>query len=124
MPPAAPQSLPHDGDMLLRVADWAGQHALPGERIDAFVWSALGVAVGPGGRAEVPVVTRVRDRSPAARIGLAPGDAIYAVGGREVANPEEFRRRFAALRNKNSVLLTVGRGRRLYRVTIPLDRRA
>jgi undecaprenyl-diphosphatase len=28
MPPAAPQSLLHHGDMLLRVADWAGQHAL------------------------------------------------------------------------------------------------
>lgn len=26
--PMAPPSIPHDGDLLLRVADWAGQHAL------------------------------------------------------------------------------------------------
>ena len=98
--------------------------ALPSERIDAFVWSALGVAVTDGKRSNAPMVARVREGSPAARVGLVAGDAIVAVGGNEVATPEEFRRRFAGLRNKNSVLLTVGRGRRLYRVTIPLDRRA
>ena len=112
-------------------ADKAGERsvtlevgALPPEKIDAFVWSALGVAVQDSTRTDTPVVARVRDGSPAARIGLASGDAIVAVGGREVSTSEEFRRRFAGLRNKNSVLLTIGRGRRLYRVTIPLDRRA
>jgi serine protease Do len=98
--------------------------ALPPEKIDAFAWSALGVAIRMDARAGVPVVARVRDGSPAARIGLAPGDAMVEVGGREIASVEEFRRRFAALRNKNSVLLTIGRGRRFYRVTVPLDRRA
>ena len=98
--------------------------ALPPEKIDAFVWSALGGAIRMDARAGVPVVARVRDGSPAARIGLATGDAVVEVGGREIASVEDFRRRFAGLRNKNSVLLTVGRGRRLYRVTVPLDRRA
>ena len=99
--------------------------ALPPEKIDAFVWSALGIAVRSDVRAEgelVPLVARVRDGSPAARIALAPGDAIVAVGGREIASVDDFRRRFAGLRNKNSVLLSIGRGRRLYRVTVPLDR--
>ncbi len=96
--------------------------ALPPEKIDAFVWAALGIAVRTDPRAEVPLVARVRDGSPAARIGLAPGDAMVAVGGREIASVEDFRRRFAGLRNKNSVLLSIGRGRRLYRVTVPLDR--
>jgi serine protease Do len=96
---------------------------LPAERIDAFVWSALGIAVGAGKRSGSPIVARVRDGSPAARIGLAPNDVIVGVGGREISDAEDFRRRFAGLRNKNSVLLSVGRGRRLYRVTVPLDRR-
>lgn len=96
---------------------------LPAERIDAFAWSALGIVVGAGRRSGGPIVTRVREGSPAARIGLAPNDTIVAVGGREISDPEDFRRRFAGLRNKNSVLLSVGRGRRLYRVTVPLDRR-
>jgi serine protease Do len=98
--------------------------AIPPEKLDTFAWSAIGIAV-KGTVAGHPVtVEKVRAGSPAARIGIAPGDAIVAVGGHEIATRDEFRRRCATVRNKNSVLLTVGRGRRLYRVTVPLDRRA
>jgi serine protease Do len=107
-----------DGEraVTLRVA------AMPPEKIDAFAWSAIGIAVDQGGGGRAVAVTRVRPGSPAAQIGLAPGDTVLGVGGREITDRDEFRRRCASLRNKNSVLLTVGRGRRLYRVTIPLDR--
>jgi serine protease Do len=98
---------------------------IPPEKLDAFAWSAIGVAVEPSPRGNgPPVVSRVRESSPAAKIGIARGDQIVAVGGDEIADPDDFRRRCAGLRNKNSVLLTVGRGRRLYRVTVPLDRRS
>jgi hypothetical protein len=93
-------------------------------KLDAFAWSAIGIAVADAVAGRPVTVEKVRDGSPAARIGLARGDTILAVGGREIANRDEFRRRCATVRNKNSVLLTVGRGRRLYRVTVPLDRRA
>ena len=98
--------------------------AIPPEKLDAFAWSAIGIAVADAVAGRPVTVEKVRDGSPAARIGLARGDTILAVGGREIANRDEFRRRCATVRNKNSVLLTVGRGRRLYRVTVPLDRRA
>jgi len=97
--------------------------AIPPEKLDAFAWSAIGIAVADAVGGRPVTVERVRDGSPAARIGLARGDTILAVGGREITNRDEFRRRCATVRNKNSVLLTVGRGRRLYRVTVPLDRR-
>jgi len=98
--------------------------AIPPEKIDAFAWTAIGIRVRDAERGRPVTVDRVRDGSPAARIGLVPGDSILAVGGREIASRDEFRRRCATVRNKNSVLLTVGRGRRLYRVTVPLDRRS
>jgi len=96
--------------------------AIPPEKLDAFAWTAIGIAVADATAGRPVTVAKVRDGSPAARIGIAPGDSILAVGGREIGNHDEFRRRCATVRNKNSVLLTVGRGRRLYRITLPLNR--
>jgi serine protease Do len=98
--------------------------AIPPEKLDAFAWAAIGIAVTEPVAGRPVTVEKVRAGSPAARIGIGPGDTILAVGGREIATRDDFRRRCATVRNKNSVLLTVGRGRRLYRVTVPLDRRA
>jgi serine protease Do len=98
--------------------------AIPPEKLDAFAWAAIGIAVTDAGAGRPVTVEKVRDGSPAARIGIARGDTILAVGGHEIADRDDFRRRCATVRNKNSVLLTVGRGRRLYRVTVPLDHRA
>ena len=47
---------------------------------------------------------------------------ITALGGREIDGPDSFRRRLAGFRNSNNVLLSVVRGHRLYRVTLPLDK--
>ena len=69
------------------------------------------------------VVEDVRYRSPAHEIGIEKGDRISALGGREVDGGDAFRRRLASFRNSNSVLVSVVRGRRLYRVTLKLDRR-
>ena len=98
--------------------------AIPPEKLDAFAWTAIGIAVADAAEGRPVTVEKVRDGSPAARIGLARGDSILAVGGHEIGDRDEFRRRCATVRNKNNVLLTVGRGRHLYRVTVPLDRRS
>lgn len=94
---------------------------LPDQRIDALAWRRLGIEVADSQRAGGVVVTRVRNGSPADLIGMRSGDGITAIGGRDIAALVDFRRRFAAFRNSNNVLLTVARGRRLYRVTLPLD---
>ena len=97
--------------------------ALPPKRIDEMAWQGLGVEVqeaagnGPGVR-----VARVRAGSPAEQIGLANGDFIAAIGGRDVRDTDDFRRGLAAVRTSSQVLLSVVRGRVLYRVTIPLER--
>ncbi len=95
--------------------------ALPNEVIDRFAWTALGVRVRSA-RSGGVVVTEVRPGGPAAEIGMRPGDAITAIGGREIEDADDFRRRLATLRNSHNVLLSVVRGRRLYRVPVPLAR--
>jgi serine protease Do len=96
--------------------------AMPSERIDEFAWNALGVSVKTNERGPGVAVDKVRPGSPAGEIGVLPGDAITALGGRDVEGVEQFRRRLVGVRTSSYVLLSVLRGRRLYRVTVPLDR--
>ncbi len=96
--------------------------SLPPAKIDDFAWRAIGIEIEAEPTATGVNVTKVRPSSPAANIGVQPGDTITALGGRETKTPDDFRRRVASLRQSNSLLISVRRGRRLYRVTIPLDR--
>jgi len=108
-----------DGDekqLTLKVA------AFPPERIDAFAWDAIGIAVEDDPHGRGVVVTRVRQNAPAHQIGIAPGDIITSLGGREIASQDAFRRKLAGFRSSNNLLISVLRGRRLYRVTLRLDR--
>ena len=84
--------------------------------------AAVGVAVADASGNGVRV-DRVRRGSPAFEIGMQSGDGITALGGRGIADVDSFRKRLAALRRSNNILLSVVRGRRLYRVSIPLTRR-
>ena len=96
--------------------------ALPPQRIDEFAWKALGLAAAESPTGRGVRVEKVRYRGPASEIGIKAGDEITALGGRAVDGPDSFRRRLAAFRNSNNVLISVVRGRRLYRVTLPLDK--
>ena len=97
--------------------------ALPTDRIDTFAWKAMGIKAVDAAGGDGVVVEDVRYRSPAHEIGIEKGDRISALGGREVDGGDAFRRRLASFRNSNSVLVSVVRGQRLYRVTLKLDRR-
>ncbi len=62
---------------------------------------------------EVPtgvLVTGVDEFSPALEAGIKAGDLILEVGGKEIANPDEFNFRFATLRIGGEVDLTIRRG--------------
>ncbi len=96
--------------------------SIPRSLLEAFAWRGLGLGVADHDGGEVVVVTKVRRDGPAAKIGIQPGDAIAAMGGREVNDVAAFERASAALRNSNNVLVSVIRGRRLYRVTLPVAR--
>ena len=119
------------GDTLsLRIVENAGKSrrvtltlsAVPTELIEAFSWRGLGISVDEHPAGVAIVVVKVRPDSPAAQIGIQRGDAIAGIGGRAVEDVGAFQRALAALRNSNNVLLSVVRGRRLYRVTVPVAR--
>jgi len=92
--------------------------ALPTEVIDRFAWDAIGVEVAAA--RDAVTVRRVRAGSAAAEIGFAAGDVLAAIGGREISSIEGFRKEVGVARSSSSVLVSVVRGRRLYRVVVPL----
>lgn len=95
---------------------------MPPEVVDKFAWDVIGVEVA--GVRDTVAVRSVRKGSVAAEIGFAPGDVIAAVGGRVVTSVDAFRKGIGAARSAGSVLVSVVRGRRLYRVVVPLTQSA
>jgi S1-C subfamily serine protease len=88
--------------------------------MEELAWQGLGLDVTDHPQAGGVVVKRIRTDGPAAAIGIRPGDVISALGGRDLAETADFHRNLAAFRNSQSVLLSVVRGRRLYRVNVPM----
>jgi serine protease Do len=66
------------------------------------------------------LVTDVTNGSPAARAGLRPGDVIYAVDGKEVADPGMLRYRIATQPVGGSVKVTLVRGREARNLSMQL----
>ena len=91
----------------------------PQEKADEIAWQMLGLALAEK-NGEL-TVTKIRLDSPAARIGFRQGDAVLGVAGTQVKNLAEFRRKVIEARLGQSLLLSVGRGRQLYHVTVPLE---
>ncbi|HSD10418.1 MAG TPA: trypsin-like peptidase domain-containing protein [Candidatus Binatia bacterium] len=91
----------------------------PDERADALAWEGLGLRVSDRGKALT--VKAVRQQSPAASVGIRPGDVVAALNGRSVETLEQFRRRLASLRSARRMLVSIQRGARLYHVPLPLD---
>jgi Do/DeqQ family serine protease len=91
----------------------------PQEKADELAWQLLGLTVAQS--EDGLEVKKVRPGSPAARIGIERGDAILGLSGTQTKTLAEFRRKIIDARLGQSVLLSIGRGRQLYNVTIPLD---
>jgi serine protease Do len=87
---------------------------------DALAWRLIGVEVGEDSRGLA--ITKVRPKSPAARIGVEPGDRLVGLGGTALPDRAIFRRRMLDVRRSGSVLMSVGRGRYQYNIPVPLDR--
>ena len=63
----------------------------------------------------------VQPGSPAAHIGVERGNAILGLSGTQTKTLAEFRRKIIDSHLSQSLLVSIGRGRQLYHVTIPLD---
>ena len=114
-----------DSEVRLRLHRNGGERSVtvqsrpfPLERAEGLAWSLLGLRLEQSRQALA--VTEVRQGSNAARIGIQRGDLLRAVGGTPVDTLEALRRRMVEVRNSQSVLLSIQRGRRLYRVQVPV----
>jgi serine protease Do len=94
--------------------------AFPAARADELAWRLLGLEVAADG--EGLVVRRVREGSPAARIGVRRGDRLLGLAGAPLPSLAEFRQKMIEVRGARAVLLSIGRGPFQYNVNVPLAR--
>jgi serine protease Do len=85
---------------------------------DGLLWSRLGFAVDADDNGLA--VSKVRQGSPVARIGLRRGDRVLGLAGSALQSVAELRRRMIEVRGARSVVLTVGRGPYEYNVQVAL----
>jgi serine protease Do len=95
---------------------------IPPEHVEELVVKLLGLklrAAGVPGSAGY-AIRWVRPGSPAAKIGLQPGDVLVGINGRRLESDDSLRRLVLELRGQASALIVVQRGGGLYHVTLPL----
>jgi len=64
------------------------------------------------------MVTHVRDKSPAYKVGIRKGDIIHQVNDKEIKTLKDFREAIVVNADKDSLLFLVQRGLHIYPVTI------
>jgi S1-C subfamily serine protease len=78
-----------------------------------LVWQRWGLRMGPASGRGL-AVREVRPGSPAAALGLAPGDVLARIGGVGLAAPADLAGAFVRYRLRNSLMLVVWRAGRAY----------
>ncbi len=93
------------------------------DKLDALVARRTGIEVGQERfQGERYVVAKViRRGSPAARVGMAPGDVIREVNSREVSSVAEFLRQAGKARRSGQLVLLVQRGYAAERIAFDID---
>jgi serine protease Do len=87
--------------------------------LDAVGWRRLGLRVREAAQVRAVEIAEVRPGSHALRAGLRPGDLLLAIGDQPIASIAAFRRSVGGLRDPSPAALTVQRGPRTYRLTLP-----
>ncbi len=93
------------------------------DRIEELVARRTGLQVTEirAGRESAVAVKAVRKSSPAARAGLAAGDLLREVNGREIASAAEFRRAAGRARRSGQLVLLVQRDYQVERIGFDFD---
>ncbi|MBI9111719.1 trypsin-like peptidase domain-containing protein [Maridesulfovibrio ferrireducens] len=88
------------------------------QQVTNFVWSKWGIATGKDSRGYGLLVSAVKKNSPAAKLGLKPGDKIHQIGNRRINTQQDFLDSFLRYRLNGNVLMKVQRGRNYYHVKL------
>ncbi|MBI5070847.1 MAG: trypsin-like peptidase domain-containing protein [Deltaproteobacteria bacterium] len=96
---------------------------LPLERVEELVARRTGIAVTEvrAGRDTAVALKSVKKGSPAGRAGLAPGDLVREVNGREVSTAAEFRRAAGRARRSGQLVLLLQRDYLVERIGFDFD---
>jgi len=82
----------------------------------------IGLQTGkPGSRGGLRIAS-VRERSPAAGVGIRAGDVLLAIDSLPTDDAGNFRKAILKIRRQNSAQLTVRRGRAIYQLAIRLEK--
>ncbi len=90
----------------------------PPKLAEGLAWDRLGIRLkqAEGGLA----ISGVRQSSPAARVGLVPGDVVLRLNNKPMSSIDSFRETLVSAIASKSVLLLVRRGRFAYYVPLPI----
>jgi Do/DeqQ family serine protease len=96
---------------------------LSGARVTELVARRTGITVGEerGSDASLVVVKDVAPRSPAAQVGIRPGDLVREVNSAEVSSVAGFRKAAARARRSGQLVLLFQRGYAAERIAFDLD---
>ncbi|SMF37000.1 trypsin-like peptidase domain-containing protein [Desulfovibrio gilichinskyi] len=92
--------------------------SLDPQQLENFAWSKWGIKIGKDSRGNGVLVSAVQKDSPAAKLGLQPGDKIHQIGNRRLKIPQDFLDSFLRYRLNRKVLMEVQRGRNFYHVKL------
>ncbi|MDB5036902.1 MAG: degP [Bacteriovoracaceae bacterium] len=70
----------------------------------------LGLTVGMNGEGNGVQIQDIEETSPAAEAGLAPGDLIRRINGKDVKSVEDYKKLTSGLKSKQTVLFDLERG--------------
>ncbi len=90
--------------------------SLSPQQLGNYAWSKWGIAIGKDSRGNGVLVSAVQKNSPAAKLGLQPGDKIHQIGNRRLMTPQDFLDSFLRYRLNHKILMEVQRGRNFYHV--------
>ncbi len=92
--------------------------SLQPQQVKNFTWSKWGIAVEKDSRGRAMLVSDVKPNSPAAKLGLKPGDKIHQIGNRQINSQQDFLDSFLRYRLNGNVLMKIQRGRNYYHVKL------
>ncbi len=95
--------------------------AFSDEQIDDLGWRRLGLRVKESPRTQSVSISKVRERTHAARAGIEPGDLLLAVQQRPCETLLAYREAIGRLQRSGPISIVVRRGSATYRVTLPGD---
>ena len=92
--------------------------AYPRAKAEQLSWDRYGLKITGRGARGLVLVKKVRSGSPAAQVGLAPGDAVLQINEIKTTNEDTYFKAMTRYRFRIGITTIVQRGHQAYRITL------